>query len=261
MRHAIGFMLQRLAAIGSVAALALGLASSSGADEAAPAAAADKPLKGVIELFTSQGCSSCPPADALLKTYAEGREVLALSYAVDYWDYLGWKDTLALPRNTERQRAYAKARGDGAVYTPQAVVDGVKHVNGASREEIDKALEAGWGRFSKQQVPVRFWMQNGALLIQTGAAAQGQDAKDATIWFLVVKKSVQVPVGRGENAAKTITYTNVVREITPVGVWTGKPIMVRLALHSIMRHDTEAAVVLIQQGDGGPIIGAAAMGL
>ncbi len=253
-------MRRRLAALASLVVLALGFTGTQAAEETQPGIVADKPIRGVVELFTSQGCSSCPPADALLKTYADTHEVIALSYAVDYWDYLGWKDTLALPRNTERQRAYAKARGDGAVYTPQAVVNGIKHVNGASRAEIDKALEGGWARFSKQQVPVRFWMQNGALLIQTGAAAEGQDTKDATIWFVVVKKSVEVPIGRGENAAKSVTYTNVVREITPVGVWTGKPIMVRLALHALMRSDSEAAVVLIQQGDGGPIIGAATMG-
>ncbi len=258
-------MLKRLAIIAASAILGLGpaFAAETSQGEQGPAAAipGEHPYKGVIELFTSQGCSSCPPADALIKTYAENRDVIALSYAVDYWDYLGWKDTLALPRNTERQRAYAKARGDGAVYTPQAVVNGVKHVVGSSKEDIDKALEAGWPRFAKSQVPVRFWMQNGALLIQTGAAAQGQQVKDATIWFLVVKKAVAVAIGRGENAAKSITYANVVREITPVGVWTGKPIMIRLAMHAVMRHDTEGAVVLIQQGEGGPIIGAAAMGL
>lgn len=258
-------MRRRLAVFASFVLVALGFAGSLPASMAAETTetglAADRPIRGVIELFTSQGCSSCPPADALLKAYADSHDVIALSFAVDYWDYLGWKDTLALPRNTERQRAYAKARGDGAVYTPQVVVNGVQHVVGSRKQEIDKALEAGWPHFSMQQVPVRFWMQNGALLIQTGAAQQGQSTKDATIWFLVVKKSAEVPVGRGENAAKTLTYTNVVREITPVGVWTGKPIMIRLALHAIMRQDSEAAVVLIQQGDGGPIIGAAAMGL
>lgn len=246
---------------------AIGLGAAFAADETPapgsnpPYIPGEHPHKGVIELFTSQGCSSCPPADALLKDYADAHDVIALSFAVDYWDYLGWKDTLALPRNTERQRAYAKARGDGAVYTPQIVVNGVKHVVGSSKEQIDKALESGWPRFATAQVPVRFWMQNGALLIQTGAAAQGQLVKDATIWFAVVKKSVEVPIGRGENSSKSITYTNVVRELTPVGVWTGKPVMIRLAMHSIMRPDTEAAVVLIQQGEGGPIIGAAAMGL
>jgi hypothetical protein len=249
-------MLRRLAAFVSVVSVAIGLAGSTGAEEADRRLVGEGPIRGVIELFTSQGCSSCPPADAVLKSYAERRDVIALSYAVDYWDYLGWKDTLALPRNAERQRAYAKARGDGAVYTPQVVVDGQTHVVGSSKEAIDRALEAGWPRFSVAQVPMRVWMQNGALLIQTGAAPQGLDAKDSTIWFAVVQKSVEVPIKRGENASKTITYANVVREITPVGVWTGKPIMIRLALHSLMRAEAEAAVVLIQQGDGGPIVGA-----
>ena len=91
------------------------------------------PIRAVIELYTSQGCSSCPPADALLQKYAADPGVIALSMPVDYWDYLGWKDTFATPRNTDRQRAYAKARGDGAIYTPQAVVNGTMHANGAQK--------------------------------------------------------------------------------------------------------------------------------
>ena len=100
------------------------------------------PARAVIELFTSQGCSSCPPADVVLQDYAKDPGVIALSFPVDYWDYLGWKDTLASPRNSERQRAYAKVRGDGAIYTPQAVVNGVTHVNGALKADIASAIDA-----------------------------------------------------------------------------------------------------------------------
>jgi hypothetical protein len=100
---------------------------------------ADKPAKAVIELFTSQGCSSCPPADALLKTLADDPSIIALSLPVDYWNYLGWKDTFASARNTERQRNYARTRGDGAIYTPQAVVNGVIPVNGSSKADIEQA--------------------------------------------------------------------------------------------------------------------------
>ena len=89
----------------------------------------------VVELFTSQGCSSCPAADALLGQLAKRDDVIALSFSVDYWDYLGWKDTLANPKFTERQRAYAKARGDGAIYTPQVIVNGVAHVNGSDESQ------------------------------------------------------------------------------------------------------------------------------
>ena len=102
---------------------------------AAGAAPALATTKAVIELFTSQGCSSCPPADALLGEYAKRDDVLALSFPVDYWDYLGWKDTLASHENTERQRAYAAARGDRQVYTPQVVVNGVEHMVGSTRAQ------------------------------------------------------------------------------------------------------------------------------
>jgi hypothetical protein len=116
------------------AAIALGALLAAG-----PAAAE---TRAVIELFTSQGCSSCPPADALLAEYADRDDVLALSFNVDYWDMLGWKDTLASHDNTERQRNYALARGDGQVYTPQAVIDGRTHVVGSNRDAIEAALDA-----------------------------------------------------------------------------------------------------------------------
>src|SRR6185295_2227791 len=96
--------------------------------------------RAVIELFTSQGCSSCPPADKLIAEYAHDPSVIALSLAVDYWDYLGWKDTLALAGHTKRQRAYASARGDRQVYTPQAVVDGAVHTLGSDKAAIERAI-------------------------------------------------------------------------------------------------------------------------
>lgn len=221
----------------------------------------DRPIKGVVELFTSQGCSSCPPADALLGKYADSREVIALSFPVDYWDYLGWKDTLANPRFTTRQRAYAKARGDGAIYTPQIVVDGTTHVVGSDKAEIDKAIEEAWPKFSTSRVPVRFWLQGGATIVETGGSPEGAAAREATIWFAVITKRVEVPVRSGENKGQTLVYTNVVRELVPVGMWTGKPMSLRLARHAALRPETDAFAVLIQQGDGGPIIGAAWMGL
>jgi len=105
-----------------------------------PTRAANEPT-AVVELFTSQGCSSCPSADALLARLAGRDDVIALSLPVDYWDYLGWKDTLASPRFSERQRAYAHTRADGAIYTPQAVVNGLMHVNGADEGSIKRTIE------------------------------------------------------------------------------------------------------------------------
>lgn len=231
------------------------------AEQNDPRPAFSQPIKSVIELFTSQGCSSCPPADALLKHYAERTDVVALSLPVDYWDYLGWKDTLASPRNSQRQRAYAKSRGDGAVYTPQVVVNGVAHVVGSRAGEIEAAIAKTDRAFQDHQVPVRFWREGSALVIQTGEAPPGMPAKEAIVWLAVVQKTVDVPVKRGENSGRTLTFYNVARELTPVGTWNGKPIMIRLALAALMRPDTEACAVLLQQGEAGPIIGAAWMGM
>ncbi len=231
------------------------LALSPSARAQSPEAVFGRPLKGVVELFTSQGCSSCPPADALLRLLAEDRDLIALSLPVDYWDYLGWKDTLASHRNTERQRAYAAARGDGAVYTPQVVINGVVHVVGSDRQEIEQAIERAWPTFSARQVPVRSFMQGGAVVIEIGVPPPGSDMKEATIWLGVVQRSAEVSIGRGENEGRTVTYTNVVREFTPVGMWTGRPTVTRLARYAVVRPETEALVVLLQQGPAGPIIG------
>ena len=140
-------------------------------DVPGPEANPYRPVRAVIELFTSQGCSSCPPADEVLKSYAEQENVIALSLPVDYWDYIGWKDTLASPKNTERQRSYAKSLGSGSVYTPQAVINGVVHVVGSNRSEIEKGLEKTETAFARRRIPLR--------LIRDGRERVGQVAKGA----------------------------------------------------------------------------------
>src|SRR3954471_5891413 len=111
--------------------------------------------RAVIELFTSQGCSSCPPADKLMAEYAHDPSVIALSLAVDYWDYLGWKDTLALTGHSNRQRAYAKARGDRQVYTPQVVIDGAVHALGSDKPAIERAIRQTREQSSPLTLPVK----------------------------------------------------------------------------------------------------------
>src|SRR5262249_40020247 len=152
--------------------------------------------------------------DALLKRLADRDDLVALSLSVDYWDYLGWRDTLASPKFAERQRAYARARGDGAIYTPHAVVNGMAHVNGSDEGQIARAIE----RTSKalSVVPVRLSEEKGKLVIETGSVPQGVAGKEATIWLAAIAKSIEVPIQRGENEGKTITYYNVVRELIPV---------------------------------------------
>jgi hypothetical protein len=220
----------------------------------------DRPVRAVIELFTSQGCSSCPPADALLKTYADSRDVMALSLPVDYWDYIGWKDTLASPRNTERQRAYARHFGIGPVYTPQAVINGTAQATGSDQREIEAAIDETAAAFAARRVPVQFWNRDGRIIIETGAAPDGTEGKEATIWLALLQKSASVTVKRGENGGRSLTYHNVVRDMTPVGVWNGKPTTIRLAQASIMRPEFEDSIVLIQEANNGPILGAAWLG-
>ncbi len=217
-------------------------------------------IVNVIELYTSQGCSSCPPADALLKTYAARPDVLAISLPVDYWDYLGWKDTLGSPKNSERQRSYARARGDGQVYTPQVVINGMAHAVGSSKPAIDAALMLTRDELAASRVPLKFWTEAGNLFIEAGAAAPNASLKDGVVWLAVIQPSAEVEIARGENHGRKVAYTNVVRELTPVGTWTGQPLRIQLARSAIGNKDQDRIAVMIQSGKAGPIIGAAVTG-
>ena len=219
------------------------------------------PIRAVVELFTSQGCSSCPPADALLKTLSDDPSVMTLTLPVDYWNYLGWKDTFASSRNSDRQRNYAKVRGDGAIYTPQAIVNGILHVNGASKAEIDNAIASTSKTLGPERIPVRFWQENNTLNIATGGARPGEPVHEATIWFGVVQTSGTVDIKQGENQGKSLTYTNIVRELTPIALWKGQPMQIQIPRGAVMLAETQKSVVLIQEGRAGPIIGAAWAGL
>lgn len=221
-------------------------------------AASSKPVT-VLELFTSQGCSSCPPADKLVKKFRKRDDIVALTYNVDYWDYLGWKDTLASPKYTERQRNYARARGDGQVYTPQTVINGVRHAVGNREAEIERAIGRSHRDVKKLRVPLKMWTEDGTLVIEAGAAPAGVRYKPATIWMALVKKSETVSIKRGENSGEKITYYNVVRELTPVGQWNGKAVSIRLPQHHLMARGSDGCTVFIQQDTAGPILAAAEM--
>jgi len=225
---------------------------------AAPAPASAE-VKSVIELFTSQGCSSCPSADRLLGQYASRPDVLALSYNVDYWDYLGWKDTLASPDNSQRQRDYSAGRGDnGEVYTPQAVIDGRLDVVGNSPTAIDTALKTSANSLT---VPIALATSGDMVTVNIGGAPAG--APHATLWLVMYTRSVNVPVGHGENTGKTLTYTDVVRKLRPVAMWTGAAMSVNLARSEMAHSNADRCAVLLQtevkDGHPGPIIGAAAI--
>lgn len=218
---------------------------------AASAAVAMERPRGVVELFTSQGCSSCPPADRILGDLARDPSLVVLTMPVDYWDYIGWKDTLASPQCTARQKGYAAARGDGQVYTPQAVIDGVSHVVGADRAAIEKNIGEDRSRKGALSIDVSTKIADGKASVDVGAAA----GKAASVWLLEVEPSATVAVGRGENAGRTLTYTNVVRKMTRLGDYSGQ------AAHFEAPAKAEARyVALVQAGAAdkpGAILGAA----
>jgi hypothetical protein len=211
----------------------------------------------VIELFTSQGCSSCPPADALLGRLAERPGLVALSYSVDYWDYLGWRDTLGTPANSERQRDYARARGDGRVYTPQIVVDGVAHVNGSDEAAIKAAVAAAEAKLAKFKVPVGMRADGDTLVIDIGAAPESSDRRAATIWLAVAKEVEKIAITRGENRGRDLSYHHSVRELTPIGIWHGEAMTLRLPLKDLKTVGGECLFALLQVEEAGPVLGAA----
>jgi hypothetical protein len=218
------------------------------------------PINAVLELFTSQGCSSCPEADALFESYAKRSDVLALSFSVDYWDYLGWKDTLAQPKFSKRQKHYSKARGDGQVYTPQMVVNGATHSVGSRKADIDKLVAETGAGSAKTWVPLTMKVASGQLQIETGKPADGMAKParpDATLFLVMLSSKVDVLVKRGENSGKTLTYHNVVRDITPIGMWNGDAMTVRIDKETVNHPEAEACAVILQSGHTGPIMGAA----
>ena len=229
-----------------------GLASNAGAQSTS------KPFTAVVELFTSQGCSSCPPADKLFKTYVDRPDVLALTLPVDYWDYLGWKDTFASPQYSRRQHNYALARGDGAVYTPQAVINGTAHMNGADERVIDATIARSGSR--SLTVPVEIQLDGQNLTIKTGTVEEEIGKGECTIWLAMVQKSGKVPIRRGENGGRHLTYYNIVRRLTPIGMWSGQANSFQVPENAVNLPEAGAYAVLVQRGTSGNIIGAAWLG-
>ena len=197
----------------------------------------------VVELFTSQGCSSCPPADAFLTDLArQRRDVLALAFHVTYWDSLGWKDPYSLEMATERQRAYAAHFGGEGVYTPQMVVDGVTGFVGSNRPEGLSAIAAA----APKPVSVSLIREGQILLVKVGAGA-GR----AQVLLVGFDPSHETQIGRGENGGRTLVETNIVRSLTPLGGWSGLAVELRS-----LPAAGEGFAVLLQTEDG-RIIGAA----
>ncbi len=213
----------------------------------------------VVELFTSQGCANCPPADALLRRMSTEPGVVALSYAVDYWDYLGWKDTAARPEFTRRQRAYAETRGDRSIYTPQVVINGRLHAIGSDRPAIDRQIATLSSERRLLEVPVDFDITRETLVIRVGNAPEDRPQPSATVWLIHFEKARTVQIGRGENSGRVVTYANLVRTMQPIGMWKGAALRLELPRRETTSDPSGGCAVLVQvdtDGTPGPILGA-----
>jgi len=216
--------------------------------------------RAVVELFTSQGCSSCPPADQIIGELAKDPSVIALSLPIDYWDYLGWKDTLADSRFSARQKAYSHMRGEREVYTPQVVVNGSAHVIGSDRGGIESAIDDTKKADGVMSVPVSMTLAGKEINISVAASNKGPATGHGEVWICSISKSVPITIGRGENRGREITYHNVVRNVLKVGDWNGASGSWTVPLENISREGVDAAVVYVQDGNRdkpGPMLGAA----
>ncbi|HUG61526.1 MAG TPA: DUF1223 domain-containing protein [Methylomirabilota bacterium] len=218
---------------------------------------------GVVELFTSQGCSSCPPADKVLNEIAQDPNIVALSFSVDYWDYLGWQDTLAKPEFTQRQKAYADARGDRSIYTPQVVVNGRDHVVGSNREKILGVLDdfAAAGKGMTVEVTAR--IEGDRIVVRVPDGVLPPHTR-AAVWIASYREPVGVEIGRGENAGHEVTYTNAVERWQVLGMWDGDAMTVELQISDMTTDQTAGCAVVLQtkrKGRPGPILGAAKVSL
>lgn len=236
-----------------IAAFAL-IAVTIAVQNAARAEPAQQPV--LVELFTSQGCSSCPPADAFLAELAERPGVLALSYHVDYWNYIGWTDPFSSPEATARQRAYGKTLGSRVAYTPQMVIDGRHDAVGSHRETVEQAIAAAAA-------------SPHVALVIAGDDATGYRAvlpataldMPARIWLVLFDGSHETTVTRGENTGRTIENRNVVRGIVDLAAWDGSATEIPLALDPALTAGRDNCAVIVQEGKAGPVLATAVLGL
>jgi hypothetical protein len=224
--------------------IAAAMFALSCAAASAPALAEARPV--VVELFTSQGCSSCPPADAVLAELATHKDILALGFHVDYWDRLGWKDPLSTPGATSRQNEYAAQFGRSEVFTPQVVIDGQRQAVGSNRGAVLQAI-AQSKTDSIPVAPVTFAADGHSVSIGAGAGR----GKVLVIRYV---RSRTTQVQRGENAGKTAVDVNGVDAFRAVGEWTGQKI--DLPVDPV---DADHGLAVLVQGENGSILGAAAL--
>lgn len=214
--------------------------------------------KGVVELFTSQGCASCPPADAALKQIVDQGDVVALSYHVDYWNYLGWTDTLSSKENTERQYGYAHSMGRSGVYTPQAIINGRAHVKGADVAAINGKVSQLQSEGQGLTVPITALMKGEEMEISIPA---GQGQAEVVVAYFTKKEAVTVE--RGENSGRQMEYWHNVYDVQTVGMWEGKDLKITLPAKAMGRSKKDGCAILLQasgpKGEPAAILGAAVL--
>lgn len=212
----------------------------------------------VVELFTSQGCNSCPPADALLAQLDQSEDVFGLTLAVDYWDYLGWKDQFANPVHSQRQRDYQTLLGGGNIYTPQMVIGGAAQAVGSDWPAVHAAIERDRSGGIEPLAVSIAWRKN-SIIIDLGGR---QSPSDAVVWLVLYDRDQNVNVETGENGGRNLAYHNVVREFRRVGSWDGRPQRIILSKDELAMHaPTDRCAVLVQERGTGPIIGLARMAM
>lgn len=210
----------------------------------------------VVELFTSQGCSSCPPADEFLAELAERDDVLALTFPITYWDELGWPDTLASPANTQRQMLYAKRTRKGRVYTPQMIIDGVFQAVGSRRDDVLGKIASRLAAVG-EGLPIRISVADTHVEVNLPRVPPptGAEPRQATVWLFPLSRLERVDIEGGENVGRAIAYAHVVRNIVKLGTWTGEE--ARLS-HELSPADTGlyAYATVVQADTVGPVLGA-----
>lgn len=211
---------------------------------------AASPSPVLVELFTSQGCSSCPPADRVLAGIAQRPGVLALSFHVTYWDDLGWKDPFGAPINTDRQKAYRLTFHNAQIYTPQMVIGGVKELVGQDAREVTTAIDDVARR--RQTGPGLVLRRTSQLNVTIDAA---QNTSAATIWIAAYLPRAETPVGRGENSGKTLVSTNIVRKLVALGPYAGAA--VAYTAPPDFARENEGVAAWVQANSTGAILSAA----
>ena len=206
----------------------------------------------VIELFTSQGCVACPPADKVMLKLAKEEGVVALSWPVDYWDYLGWKDTFATTANTARQAGYNDAMGKNGVYTPQMIINGRVQAVGSRENEIRALIEEQKAN-GKLKLDVALDGDRENLVINVSA---GLTDADTSIWLILYDDEQVVDIQYGDNRGRLLRYANIVRDAQSVGPWTGNRMRIPIDMKKVAEVGANCIAVLVQEGIAGPILGA-----